>query len=167
VIVMPLNRIHHIDPDTAIVDVDAGVSLDQLMKAALPYGLWVPVLPGTRQVTIGGAIANDVHGKNHHTKGSFGNHVLSVDSLTADGTTRELTLTTRTASRPGRDAVQSTTSLSRSAACLPANADVRTVGKRKASERSSGLGTRQKVHICERRWLGTVVLYVCIGGWNG
>nr|WP_030530001.1 FAD-binding oxidoreductase [Prauserella rugosa] len=86
-----LNRIHSIDPDTAVVDVDAGVSLDALMKAALPYGLWVPVLPGTRQVTIGGAIANDIHGKNHHSAGSFGNHVLSMDLVTADGRVRTLT----------------------------------------------------------------------------
>ncbi|RKT84231.1 decaprenylphospho-beta-D-ribofuranose 2-oxidase [Saccharopolyspora antimicrobica] len=86
-----LNRIHEINPDTAIVDLDAGVSLDQLMKAALPYGLWVPVLPGTRQVTIGGAIANDIHGKNHHSAGSFGNHVVSMDLLTADGEIRTLT----------------------------------------------------------------------------
>ncbi|MER7016208.1 FAD-binding oxidoreductase [Saccharopolyspora sp. NPDC000359] len=86
-----LNRIHEINPDTAIVDVDAGVSLDQLMKAALPHGLWVPVLPGTRQVTIGGAIANDIHGKNHHSAGSFGNHVVSMDLITADGEIRTLT----------------------------------------------------------------------------
>jgi decaprenylphospho-beta-D-ribofuranose 2-oxidase len=87
----PLNRIHSIDPGTGAVDVDAGVSLDQLMKAALPHGLWVPVLPGTRQVTIGGAIANDIHGKNHHSAGSFGNHVLSMDLITADGRIRTLT----------------------------------------------------------------------------
>ncbi|RZQ62192.1 FAD-binding oxidoreductase [Amycolatopsis suaedae] len=87
----PLNRIHSIDPDTAEVDVDAGVSLDQLMRAALPHGLWVPVLPGTRQVTIGGAIANDIHGKNHHSAGSFGNHVVSMDLLTADGQIRTIT----------------------------------------------------------------------------
>ena len=87
----PLNRIHRIDPDNALVDVDAGVNLDQLMRAALPYGLWVPVLPGTRQVTVGGAIANDIHGKNHHSAGSFGNHVESMDLLTADGEVRALT----------------------------------------------------------------------------
>ena len=81
----PLNRIHSIDPDTGIVDVDAGVTLDQLMKAALPFGLWVPVLPGTRQVTIGGAIGPDIHGKNHHSAGSFGDHVLSMELLVADG----------------------------------------------------------------------------------
>lgn len=80
-----LNRIHSIDPDTGIVDVDAGVTLDQLMKAALPFGLWVPVLPGTRQVTIGGAIGPDIHGKNHHSAGSFGDHVLSMELLVADG----------------------------------------------------------------------------------
>ena len=86
-----LNRIHAIDPDAATVDVDAGVSLDALMRAALPHGLWVPVLPGTRQVTVGGAIGCDVHGKNHHSAGSFGNHVASMQLLVADG--RVLTLT--------------------------------------------------------------------------
>ena len=87
----PLSRIHSIDADTRIVDVDAGVNLDQLMKAALPCGLWVPVLPGTRQVTVGGAIACDIHGKNHHSAGSFGKHVRSIELLTADGEVRHLT----------------------------------------------------------------------------
>ena len=86
-----LDRILDIDPDAATVTVEAGVSLDDLMKAALPYGLWVPVLPGTRQVTVGGAIGNDVHGKNHHSAGSFGDHVTSMDLLVADG--RVLTIT--------------------------------------------------------------------------
>jgi decaprenylphospho-beta-D-ribofuranose 2-oxidase len=87
----PLNRIHSIDADTRMVDADAGVNLDQLIKAALPFGLWVPVLPGTRQVTVGGAIACDIHGKNHHSAGSFGNHVRSIHLLTADGEIRHLT----------------------------------------------------------------------------
>jgi decaprenylphospho-beta-D-ribofuranose 2-oxidase len=86
-----LHNIHSIDSDTCVADVDAGVSLDQLMKAALPFGLWVPVLPGTRQVTVGGAIACDIHGKNHHSAGSFGNHVASMELLTADGQIRHLT----------------------------------------------------------------------------
>lgn len=84
------NRIHSMDAATALVDVDAGVNLDQLMRAALPLGLWVPVLPGTRQVTVGGAIACDIHGKNHHSAGSFGNHVVSMELLTADGSVRHL-----------------------------------------------------------------------------
>ena len=86
-----LRRIHSIDAATRIVDVDGGVSLNQLMKAALPCGLWVPVLPGTRQVTIGGAISCDIHGKNHHSAGSFGNHVRSMDLLTADGQVHTVT----------------------------------------------------------------------------
>ncbi|MDV3123858.1 FAD-binding oxidoreductase [Mycobacterium sp. 21AC1] len=92
VIDMPaLNKIHTMDSDTHLVDVDAGVNLDQLMRASLPLGLWVPVLPGTRQVTVGGAIACDIHGKNHHSAGSFGNHVRSIDLLTANGEIRQLT----------------------------------------------------------------------------
>jgi decaprenylphospho-beta-D-ribofuranose 2-oxidase len=86
-----LNTIHSMSADDAVVDVDAGVNLDQLMKAALPLGLWVPVLPGTRQVTVGGAIACDIHGKNHHSAGSFGNHVRSMELLIADGTVHHLT----------------------------------------------------------------------------
>ena len=88
-----LNTIHSISADTRLADLDAGVNLDQLMKAALPFGLWVPVLPGTRQVTVGGAIACDIHGKNHHSAGSFGKHVRSMDLLTADGQIRHLTPT--------------------------------------------------------------------------
>ena len=86
-----LKQIHSIDADSHFVTVDAGVSLDSLMKAALPFGLWVPVLPGTRQVTVGGAIGSDIHGKNHHSAGSFGNHVRSMQLLTADGQIRTIT----------------------------------------------------------------------------
>jgi decaprenylphospho-beta-D-ribofuranose 2-oxidase len=86
-----LDRVHNVDVDDATVEVDAGVSLDTLMRRLLPYGLWIPVLPGTRQVTIGGAISSDIHGKNHHSQGSFGSHVLSLDLLTADGQVRTLT----------------------------------------------------------------------------
>jgi decaprenylphospho-beta-D-ribofuranose 2-oxidase len=86
-----LNRIHSISAETRLADLDAGVNLDQLMKAALPFGLWVPVLPGTRQVTIGGAIGCDIHGKNHHSAGSFGDHVRSMDLLLASGEIRQLT----------------------------------------------------------------------------
>lgn len=86
-----LARIHSIDADSGVVDLDAGVSLDALMRRALPFGLWVPVLPGTRQVTIGGAIGADIHGKAHHVVGSFGDHVEAMTIVLADGSVRELT----------------------------------------------------------------------------
>ena len=88
-----LDRILGVDAeaDQPTVTAQAGVSLDALMRALLPFGLWIPVLPGTRQVTIGGAIAADVHGKNHHTEGSFGNHLARLELLTANGAIRTVT----------------------------------------------------------------------------
>ncbi|MGD0559878.1 MAG: FAD-binding oxidoreductase [Streptosporangiaceae bacterium] len=86
-----LNRIHSLDPSTGVVTADAGVSLEQLMVAGLPAGWFVPVSPGTRQVTIGGAIAADVHGKNHHKAGSFAQHVTSFDLVLPGGETRTVT----------------------------------------------------------------------------
>jgi decaprenylphospho-beta-D-ribofuranose 2-oxidase len=86
-----LNRIHSLDPSTGVVTADAGVSLEQLMVAGLPAGWFVPVSPGTRQVTIGGAIAADVHGTNHHKAGSFAQHVTSFDLVLPGGETRTVT----------------------------------------------------------------------------
>src|SRR5258708_2923483 len=85
----PLSRIHSIDADSHMVDLDAGVSLDALMKAALPFGLWVPVLPGTRQVTIGGAIARGIPGQEHPTGGGVGKHRRAVSPLHPAGGVRE------------------------------------------------------------------------------
>src|ERR1039457_4867794 len=80
-----MNQITEFDPDTGLVTCEAGVSLEQLMVTGLPSGWFVPVSPGTRQVTVGGAIAADVHGKNHHVAGSFAQHVPWFDLLLPDG----------------------------------------------------------------------------------
>jgi decaprenylphospho-beta-D-ribofuranose 2-oxidase len=86
-----LNRIIGLDATTGLATCEAGVSLEQLMVAGLPAGWFVPVSPGTRQVTIGGAIAADVHGKNHHVAGSFASHVPSLQILLPDGDLRTVT----------------------------------------------------------------------------
>ena len=86
-----LNQIIELNPDTGVVTCEAGVSLEQLMVAGLPSGWFVPVSPGTRQVSVGGAIAADVHGKNHHVAGSFASHVTSFDLLPPGGELRTVT----------------------------------------------------------------------------
>jgi decaprenylphospho-beta-D-ribofuranose 2-oxidase len=80
-----MDRVHAIDADGGTVVCDAGVSLHRLMEVLLPLGWFVPVTPGTRYVTVGGAIGADIHGKNHHVSGSFSRHVRALELLTADG----------------------------------------------------------------------------------
>ncbi|MFE1297546.1 FAD-binding protein [Streptomyces sp. NPDC058731] len=80
-----LDRVHVVDADDGTALVDAGVSLHRLMEVLLPLGWFVPVVPGTRQVTVGGAIGADVHGGDHPVAGAFSRHVLSFELLTADG----------------------------------------------------------------------------------
>jgi decaprenylphospho-beta-D-ribofuranose 2-oxidase len=80
-----LDSVRSVDGD--VIAVDAGVSIEALTRALLPRGLFVPVTPGTWHVTVGGAIAADVHGKNHHRDGSFCEHVLSFELVTPGGET--------------------------------------------------------------------------------
>jgi decaprenylphospho-beta-D-ribofuranose 2-oxidase len=80
-----LNRFLAFDAATGVLECEAGVSLAEIVDHILPRGWFVAATPGTRFVTVGGAIAADVHGKNHHVDGSFGNHVDSFQLLTAQG----------------------------------------------------------------------------------
>ncbi|KIH99304.1 decaprenylphosphoryl-beta-D-ribose oxidase [Streptomonospora alba] len=79
-----------LDADRAVVTASAGTSLAELMAELLPRGRFPPVVPGTRHVTVGGAIGADIHGKNHHADSSFGAHVHSLRIVTPDGAHREV-----------------------------------------------------------------------------
>lgn len=85
-----LDRFIEFDPATGIVRCEAGVTLAEIIDIALPQGWFLPVTPGTRYATVGGAIANDVHGKNHHRAGSFGHHLRRLELLRSDGVRSEL-----------------------------------------------------------------------------
>ena len=71
-----------------VLEAEAGASLEEVMKAAIPQGWFVPVTPGTRFVSVGGAIASDIHGKNHHRDGTFGAHVDELELVLASGERR-------------------------------------------------------------------------------
>ncbi|TIM22133.1 MAG: FAD-binding oxidoreductase, partial [Mesorhizobium sp.] len=81
----PLNRIRAFNAETGVIEAEAGVLLSDIIAHAAPYGFFPAVVPGTQFVTLGGAIANDVHGKNHHRRGTFGCHVESLTLLRSDG----------------------------------------------------------------------------------
>lgn len=80
----------HLDPESGIVTCSTGLSLEALLRLLVPRGWFVPVTPGTRQITVAGAIAADVHGKNHHVDGSFGNWLRWIDLVTPDGQLRRV-----------------------------------------------------------------------------
>lgn len=80
-----LDRIKSFDAASGLLHAEAGLSLDAILRFAVPRGWFLPTTPGTRFVTLGGAIANDIHGKNHHLAGCFGNHVPFFHLLRSDG----------------------------------------------------------------------------------
>src|SRR5580765_483557 len=81
-----LDRYIAFDPASGILRCEAGMLFADILDFAVPRGWFLPVTPGTRFVTVGGAIANDVHGKNHHGAGTFGEHLLRFELLRSDGT---------------------------------------------------------------------------------
>ncbi len=79
------SRILDFDPVAGRLRCESGALLADLQRLIVPHGWFLPVVPGTELITVGGAIANDVHGKNHHRAGSFGHHVLALTLLRSDG----------------------------------------------------------------------------------
>jgi FAD/FMN-containing dehydrogenase len=79
------NRVIRFDPTTGVLAADAGLTIDDLLRQVVPLGWFPPVTPGTKHVSLGGAVAADVHGKNHHRDGSLGRHVIEMDVVLADG----------------------------------------------------------------------------------
>jgi decaprenylphospho-beta-D-ribofuranose 2-oxidase len=98
-VVLDMRRIASVgavDPVSGSINCGAGTSLDALLRAVVPQGWFPPVMPGTRNVTLGGAVAADVHGKNHHRDGSLGHHVSSMSIV--DGRGEAATLVPRSES---------------------------------------------------------------------
>ena len=82
-----LKRVISFDTQSGLFTAEAGMLLSDIIAHAAPHGFFPPVVPGTQFVTLGGAIANDVHGKNHHRRGTFGCHVEQIELLKSDGKT--------------------------------------------------------------------------------
>jgi FAD/FMN-containing dehydrogenase len=80
-----MDRLLAFDAATGLLTAEAGITLAQILDFAVPRGFFLPVTPGTKYVTLGGAIANDIHGKNHHVAGTFGNHVTQFELVRSDG----------------------------------------------------------------------------------
>lgn len=80
----PLARFIEADWQQGLVTVEAGMTLGELLQCSIAKGWFLPVTPGTRLATVGGAIANDVHGKNHHVQGTFGRHVDEIELVRTD-----------------------------------------------------------------------------------
>ena len=80
-----LNRFVYFDSVNGQLTIECGVLFNDIINQFLPKGWFLPVTPGTRFVTVGGAIANDVHGKNHHRRGTLGQHIVNLQLLRSNG----------------------------------------------------------------------------------
>lgn len=85
-----INRILAFDAVSGVIEAESGVLLSDIIAHAAPHSFFPAVVPGTQFVTLGGAIANDVHGKNHHRRGTLGSHVEALTLLTSDGRVHRL-----------------------------------------------------------------------------
>lgn len=79
------DKILSFDTEKGLLECQSGLTLDKILEVIVPKGWFLPVTPGTKFITVGGAVASDVHGKNHHVDGSFSNHILEMDVMLADG----------------------------------------------------------------------------------
>lgn len=82
---LKFNRILSFDPTQGIITCQSGLMLSEILELVMPAGWFLPVTPGTRFITVGGAVASDVHGKNHHKDGSFSQHIIALKILTPTG----------------------------------------------------------------------------------
>lgn len=80
-----LNHLISFNSQTGALKAEAGITLKEILEFSIAHSWFLPVVPGTEYVSLGGAIANDIHGKNHHRLGSFGNHVKQFDLLRSEG----------------------------------------------------------------------------------
>jgi len=79
------DKILSFDAATGVIECQSGITLDVLLEVIVPRGWFLPVTPGTKFITVGGAVGSDVHGKNHHVDGSFSNHIIEMELILADG----------------------------------------------------------------------------------
>lgn len=82
---LKFDKILSFDTSLGILECQSGLTLDAILEVIVPKGWFLPVTPGTKFITIGGAVGSDVHGKNHHVDGSFSNHIISMDIILASG----------------------------------------------------------------------------------
>jgi FAD/FMN-containing dehydrogenase len=84
---LKFNNILSFDPQNGMFECQSGLTLDHVLEVIVPKGWFLPVTPGTKFITVGGAVGSDVHGKNHHVDGSFSNHIIEMDVVIASGET--------------------------------------------------------------------------------